>query len=126
MGGIKTYYFSVRRNSTSLEATSEALLGVPVGNYTLLAYDLEATGQPSRRPAASESVCIGIEVADSGRDSELLFELRNSVYTCMLMLIILSRSSLLEVLIGLISYPDSNNSCQHACFCIFDSMFLHL
>ena len=57
--GNRSYYLFVRRNSTSAdEATSDALQGVPSGNYTLLIYDVEVTGTPSSSPALSDNVSI--------------------------------------------------------------------
>lgn len=57
--GNRSYYLFVRRNSTSAdEATSDALQGVPSGNYTLLIYDVEVTGAPSSSPALSDNVSI--------------------------------------------------------------------
>ena len=56
--GKSSYCFFVRRNSTSDEATSDALQGVAPGNYTLLIYDVEATGTPSSSPALSGNVTI--------------------------------------------------------------------
>ena len=57
-GDKRSYYFFVGKNRTSGEATSDALQGVPPGNYTLLIYDVEATGTPSSSPALSDNVTI--------------------------------------------------------------------
>ena len=59
--GNTTYYHFVRRNGTSLNAVSEVVQGLPYGNYTLLVYDLEATGTPSMSPAVSDSVSIVVQ-----------------------------------------------------------------
>eukprot|EP00731_Ephydatia_muelleri_P011676 Em0006g570a len=74
-GDKRSYYFFVGKNRTSGEATSDALQGVPPGNYTLLIYDVEATGTPSSSPALSDNVTIMGQDVTSANEADKKTEL---------------------------------------------------